>query len=591
MISNLFFKPNYKTFFLIILLFMFFLPKSSEAWWNDQWKYRKKITFNTTQSGAKTEKELMNMPVLIRLHTGNFDFTNAKDEGDDIRFVSSDDKRLLKHHIEFFDLIDELAVVWVKIPRLPADTDKFGIWMYYGNDESSGGQDTESIFDQDQTLAFHFEEAEGMPADSSSCAQQVKEFAGGLGLPSVIGSGVSFNGAGDKLVITSSPMNSSNGFTFSAWVRIDQAQTDAYLFSVKDKNSGIVVGIDDTGIYARIKNEAGNIYSTEGTDLDLNKWHYLTVTGAPGRSMRLYLEGSETSSINISGWVPEFTTDYMFAASSEGSHEFIGDMDELRLSKTARSDSWIQAAFASQGPGGTIYSLGMEEIGEGGAPVFYLATVLKNITMDGWLVIGLLLIMAVASWIVFLSKTFLLFICNRENRAFSEFFSKIKEPVEISEKKDFENSCLYRLYMTGAGTLKDRRENRNKSGEDRGMMNSLRANLEKGFMEETKSLNSWMVILTMAITGGPFLGLLGTVWGVMNTFAAMAEAGEANIMAIAPGVASALSTTVFGLIVAIPALFGYNYLVGQIKNTTAELAAFIDQFLVKVDDAGEGEIL
>jgi biopolymer transport protein ExbB len=86
----------------------------------------------------------------------------------------------------------------------------------------------------------------------------------------------------------------------------------------------------------------------------------------------------------------------------------------------------------------------------------------------------------------------------------------------------------------------------------------------------------------MSISGGPFLGLLGTVWGVMNTFAAMAEAGEANIMAIAPGVASALSTTVFGLIVAIPALFGYNYLAGRIRDITADSGIFVDQFALKV---------
>ena len=111
----------------------------------------------------------------------------------------------------------------------------------------------------------------------------------------------------------------------------------------------------------------------------------------------------------------------------------------------------------------------------------------------------------------------------------------------------------------------------------------LKTALEEGFVKETQRLNSRILVLTLAITGGPFLGLLGTVWGVMNTFAALAEAGEANIMAIAPGVASALSTTVFGLIVAIPALFAYNYLVAKIKIITADLTVFIDQFTLKMD--------
>ena len=75
-----------------------------------------------------------------------------------------------------------------------------------------------------------------------------------------------------------------------------------------------------------------------------------------------------------------------------------------------------------------------------------------------------------------------------------------------------------------------------------------------------------MVILTIAISGGPFLGLLGTVVGVMITFAAIAASGDVNVNAIAPGIAAARVATVAGLFVAIPALFGYNYLISRIKG-------------------------
>jgi biopolymer transport protein ExbB len=70
----------------------------------------------------------------------------------------------------------------------------------------------------------------------------------------------------------------------------------------------------------------------------------------------------------------------------------------------------------------------------------------------------------------------------------------------------------------------------------------------------------------------------------MNTFAAMAVAGEANMTAIAPGVASALAATVFGLLVAIPALFEYNYLITNIKNISAEMALFADQLALKIEE-------
>ena len=91
-----------------------------------------------------------------------------------------------------------------------------------------------------------------------------------------------------------------------------------------------------------------------------------------------------------------------------------------------------------------------------------------------------------------------------------------------------------------------------------------------------------MVLLTIAISGGPFLGLLGTVVGVMITFAAIAATGDVNINAIAPGIAAALVATVAGLAVAIPALFGYNYLITRIKDLTAEMQVFIDEFVTKL---------
>ena len=83
-------------------------------------------------------------------------------------------------------------------------------------------------------------------------------------------------------------------------------------------------------------------------------------------------------------------------------------------------------------------------------------------------------------------------------------------------------------------------------------MNGFRAAVEKEAMYESRRLSAGMVIMNMSVAGGPFLGLLGTVWGVMNTFAGLAESGEANLTAIAPGVASALACTMAGLLVAIP---------------------------------------
>jgi biopolymer transport protein ExbB len=98
----------------------------------------------------------------------------------------------------------------------------------------------------------------------------------------------------------------------------------------------------------------------------------------------------------------------------------------------------------------------------------------------------------------------------------------------------------------------------------------------------TQKLGSQMVLLTIAISGGPFLGLLGTVVGVMITFAAIAASGDVNVNSIAPGIAAALAATVAGLGVAIPALFAYNWLNTKIKEINADMRVFVDEFVTRV---------
>ena len=248
----------------------------------------------------------------------------------------------------------------------------------------------------------------------------------------------------------------------------------------------------------------------------------------------------------------------------------------------------------NQGPEGNLTSFGQMVAGGGSSmPVFYLATVFKNITLDGWFVIILLVLLSLASWVVMINKAFTLRVMRKDNEAFEKSYRNAPDPTALSEKEDdFSASPLFNVYRHGCHELDGLNlvcpSDSNDTGEKKitpHLIERLKVALDRGYIEESRRMNKGLVLLTMAISGGPFLGLLGTVWGVMNTFAALAEAGEANIMAIAPGVASALSTTVFGLIVAIPALFGYNFLAAQIKNFSADMMVFTDQFPLKIMDS------
>ncbi len=98
--------------------------------------------------------------------------------------------------------------------------------------------------------------------------------------------------------------------------------------------------------------------------------------------------------------------------------------------------------------------------------------------------------------------------------------------------------------------------------------------MQRAVANQTVRYESKMVLLGSIVTGAPFLGLLGTVWGVMDAFGAMAGTGSASLQALAPGVSGALLTTVAGLLVAIPAAFGYNYLVQKSRIAVVELENF-----------------
>jgi len=107
--------------------------------------------------------------------------------------------------------------------------------------------------------------------------------------------------------------------------------------------------------------------------------------------------------------------------------------------------------------------------------------------------------------------------------------------------------------------------------------------MEETAAAEAMSLEKGMIVLSTAVAGGPFIGLLGTVWGVMETFAGIANAGSASLTAMAPGVAGALICTVIGLLVAIPAMFGYNFMVTTIRNVTQELDGFATRYANQIE--------
>ena len=554
------------------------LPLSAHAWWNSDWTGRKKISLDT--KAATIAADLVKVPVLVRLSSGNFDFLAAKDDGSDIRFVAEDEKTELPYQIERFDKVNELAFVWVQVPKLAANNPGQHIWIYYGNEKSVAASAAAPVFDENQLAVFHFSEGQGAPVDASPAALALSQWGGTLVNAGLIGGAAKFDGQGG-LALSPAALASAPELSLSAWVNADKATGE--LFAVGNTKVSFSAGI--------LQLKVGDQVAKAADAFAPGSWHHVAVSA--GKEVVLFVDGKAIVK-SAAGFQP--------GASVQVGSGFEGQLDELEIAKVARSEAWVAAQFQSQGETGKLVKLGDDQTTEAGEGTNYFKATLQNLTPDGWAVVGICVVMFFIAIGVMVSKARLLRRQGQANGAFSKEFLALSnalrslgnsatEHAEFLKKlavrdSDFGQSSLHRIYKVGVEELGSRLH----TGEaghalpvlSSQTMNAVRASLDAQMTRERHGLEKNMVLLTIAISGGPFLGLLGTVVGVMITFAAIAAAGDVNVNAIAPGIAASLVATVAGLGVAIPALFGYNYLMTQIKTVNADMTVFVDEFVTKM---------
>lgn len=229
-------------------------------------------------------------------------------------------------------------------------------------------------------------------------------------------------------------------------------------------------------------------------------------------------------------------------------------------------------------------------------------------TIEGKLILIALFLASIFSWSVMVTKIRFLSFCKRQNARFLHFFHRDREPLRAyASGIAFEGSNLYEIYEAGASELcfqmlgsvdVDDSFTSRLAVADKitpAQLRAVQAAMERAVGESALRMESQMIVLSTAVNGGPFLGLLGTVWGVMDAFAGIAAAGNANLAAMAPGISGSLITTIVGLLVAIPAMFGYNFLVTSVRsmlvqadNFAAELSSEMEHRFVELGSPRRG---
>ena len=566
-------KYHLVSFALLIGLF----SANSQAQWNADWPNRQKISIN-----AKGITQPITQPtVVVRLHSGNFDFTGVNIDGSDIRFIAQDDKTELKYFIEKFDVVNELAVIWVQLPKIDMPNKDAGkdagneadkaahFFLYSGNEAAPSSSNPQTALSPNTVAAFQFAEKNLFKDSTASALIATGEIT--VQKAGLLGEAAMF--AGKALTIAANPalkVSAGARYTWSAWIKPASLPQSAVLFS---QNDLISLNIAEQKLSLTVGNS-----TIAGGDLKAAVWQHIAFV-MDGAKASIYIDGVETGTGAIEAVNAE--SDVIIGK------DFTGELDQLEIANVARDGAYIKLVASSQGVDSQLLTIAASAEGEaeeeGGGEANYLKILVDSLTLDAKIVIGILAVMFVISVWVMWAKAMLVFKTDKDNKKFLARFQKAgtKELLELDKGANFANSSLYKLYKAGLREIKKRQHPEQQLSLSGASMDAIKAAIDADLVRETQKQNAGMVLLTIAISGGPFLGLLGTVVGVMITFAAIAAAGDVNVNAIAPGIAAALLATVAGLAVAIPALFGYNYLASRIKNITIAMQIFVDEFVTR----------
>jgi len=217
-----------------------------------------------------------------------------------------------------------------------------------------------------------------------------------------------------------------------------------------------------------------------------------------------------------------------------------------------------------------------------------------NSSLTAKLILLILFILSVISWGIIIEKIFVFRKVHRENVKFTKLFAmRIKWNDRFNYSREFKASPMAKLFRKNYRDIQLLLGSPSQADELRSIDQQpheikvpsipLRSLFEVGISEEVALLERHLVVLATTVSVSPFLGLLGTVWGIMTSFLSMGTHFSAEIRAVGPGIAEALITTIAGLAVAIPALVGHNYLASKLNLISNDLENFFNNLGIIIE--------
>ncbi|MBD3258638.1 Tol-Pal system subunit TolQ [candidate division GN15 bacterium] len=213
--------------------------------------------------------------------------------------------------------------------------------------------------------------------------------------------------------------------------------------------------------------------------------------------------------------------------------------------------------------------------------------IIQNLSTFGAFILIVLLAMSIGSWMIIFRKYRLFRSVETDNQAFMQYFRRSRRLDEVAgQARNYKLSPLANIYLAGFDEMQKIDERKNEAGGLRESKQPLTGEdfelvemtMERTLNDQVAALEKQVVFLATTGSSAPFMGLLGTVVGIMDSFWAIGERGSASLAVVAPGIAEALLATIVGLAAAIPAVIAYNWANNRMKALQTSAVSFILDF-------------
>ncbi|MDB5104230.1 MAG: filamentous hemagglutinin N-terminal protein, partial [Fibrobacteres bacterium] len=343
------------------------------------WAYASKVYVNTSATGANTTSDVTNFPMLVRLTGANFDFSQARTDGGDLRFADSTGA-LLPYELARYDAANKLAEVWVLLPTVKANNNSQWFRMYWGKPSAVSLSSATSVFQPSNGIAgeYHLNEASGTALDATPNANN-GTFNGNVPnqQTGLISKAHLFDGNGDYISAASNStmdFSASDRVTVSAWVNRSGAavagQDEGIASKIewtasadrswnliyKNTSLGFRFGVSTDGTSGNETFASSNYTATNGT------WYHVTGV-VDGTKVRIYVNGIEQGSTAFTGNIyystaSPFKIGEVDDDGATNRQYWNGYLDEVSVASVARSADWIKLAYESQKAASTVLTLG-----------------------------------------------------------------------------------------------------------------------------------------------------------------------------------------------------------------------------------------